>query len=49
MVAEHRAYAIGGTSLWEFWKFYKDSSGRWHATSGHKYSPASQAPGFKHP
>ena len=31
--------------LWEFWKFYRDARGRWHATAGRRYDKYSQSTG----
>ena len=33
--------------LWEFWNFYRDSRGRWHATAGRRYDEYSQSTGRK--
>jgi hypothetical protein len=32
-------------TLWEFWKFYRDSRGRWHATAGRRYDRYSESTG----
>ena len=34
-------------TMWEFWKFYRDARGRWHATAGRRYDRVSESPGNK--